>query len=1144
MKTIIKASCQDQNLRLVDEPIIASGGVHENFIQFEFCEKWAGMTKTAVFYNDAKKITAYYEVVDSSNMCEVPCEVTEKKGTMYFGVFGVLGETTRTSEVVAYKINQGAITTELVPSEPSPDIWEQLLAHCSELLTIVEGSKQEQEQFMTAMTNDQNLFKAEMRGAQETFESTVTIEQEAFKSEMRDDQEQFKQDTQDIIDTIPGFVDIKTSTGTELKTSAGPLNFISMEGATEQKTLSGKNLVDFSSPTGINGVSNVVLDKNTGQLSCTYNGAFTNAYYDISHLAGRTVTYTHESTSNTNSSAATHVQVIIDNIDGTTTYVGMLQLVNYTIPTEFKRVLLQLFGNNTATSQSGTLTIVKPMLRLASITDATYEPYIGGVEMLLGYYNASSGFVSSSGSVCNKAPIPCKTGDVIKIDIETNRNIRIFYYLNGTYVNNVMQDGLNTLSATVPSGVDSFNFYLTGGENSATLETVGKINLTVNGKPIRVNNGLYDGGATSPSPYMPQSIHNVGDCVEMIVGSYAGGTGIYGYDTTKICNKNPIPCKSGDVVKIEIENTVSAMHLYYYNKSGYIGYLSGSANSNSHSFTIPSGATYFNFRIDNSTVDTVGKILLTINGMYVVQIVESGKNLLQNKAGTTTSNGVTFTVNDDGSVIANGTASGTSYVTLVTKMPLTKGKKYIFNGCPSGGTTTTYSSIITIYETSTKTIYDRGSSVEYTCEEDNVTYTYQVAVFNGTTVSNLTFYPMLRYSDITDDTYEPYKETVATVLLNAPLCDTDVMDRTKVVRKRATKKASELSWGASTNNPHLFVTASFTSDCICTHFTDVKDSRINGDYYANMYLASGQCSKRHGTVDRVYFKLDSVSTLEEWKAWIAENDFLIEFDLPEEVIEALDEASQLALQSFEAFDTATHITIDSRVQPNEIKFEHGTTKVGAMALAHDKVIHEKADKYCIELPEGTDFNDVFDAGKYYVSYKPNFENKPLKNISGYLDVIARKMATGVYYQQIFTTEDKGVTLRRYYIKAASVWSAWTVLNDRVTEYRFLADGGVKNLFDNNWYPGGMYLVTISRPALAFRQVSIVFCDQDNNIHEHELVLYRGDAGKLDFFYDWDMDMVSIRPVDYGDGGLHDVYVSVLTLSRGDMNTLVYAESEE
>lgn len=126
MKTIINVECVDQDLIVTNSPVIASGGLHENFIAFKFCSKWDGFTKTAVFYKNTKE--PYRSIVDEENMCEVPHEVTDSEGTMYFGVFGVSGEVTRTSKVLKYKIKQGAITEDLKPSEPSPDIYQQILS--------------------------------------------------------------------------------------------------------------------------------------------------------------------------------------------------------------------------------------------------------------------------------------------------------------------------------------------------------------------------------------------------------------------------------------------------------------------------------------------------------------------------------------------------------------------------------------------------------------------------------------------------------------------------------------------------------------------------------------------------------------------------------------------------------------------------------------------------------------------------------------------------------------------------------------------------------------------------------------------------------------------------------------------------------
>ena len=47
MSTIIKVRCVDQVLTFDSTPIIASGGVEEDFLQVEFCPKWDGLAKTA-----------------------------------------------------------------------------------------------------------------------------------------------------------------------------------------------------------------------------------------------------------------------------------------------------------------------------------------------------------------------------------------------------------------------------------------------------------------------------------------------------------------------------------------------------------------------------------------------------------------------------------------------------------------------------------------------------------------------------------------------------------------------------------------------------------------------------------------------------------------------------------------------------------------------------------------------------------------------------------------------------------------------------------------------------------------------------------------------------------------------------------------
>lgn len=134
-KTTIKVTCLDQRLVISSGPVIASGGLNENRIVFDFCPLWREFVKTAVFYRNEDQV--YYAVLESDDTCLIPWEVTSSEGDMYFGVFGVKEGVTRTSETLRYKITAGAITEDIEPSDPTPDIYEQILATCRETIEAV-----------------------------------------------------------------------------------------------------------------------------------------------------------------------------------------------------------------------------------------------------------------------------------------------------------------------------------------------------------------------------------------------------------------------------------------------------------------------------------------------------------------------------------------------------------------------------------------------------------------------------------------------------------------------------------------------------------------------------------------------------------------------------------------------------------------------------------------------------------------------------------------------------------------------------------------------------------------------------------------------------------------------------------------------
>ncbi len=138
------------------------------------------------------------------------------------------------------------------------------------------------------------------------------------------------------------------------------------------------------------------------------------------------------------------------------------------------------------------------------------------------------------------------------------------------------------------------------------------------------------------------------------------------------------------------------------------------------------------------------------------------KNLLKNAAVSQTIRGMTFTVNKDGSVTANGTATATADISISTKSPILNGD-YTLTCCPAGGSADSYRAIARIYDSEdnplTATLIDTGEGLTVTGFDDSYINVI-IRISSGVTAENLTFRPMLRCAEITDGTYEPYKPSV------------------------------------------------------------------------------------------------------------------------------------------------------------------------------------------------------------------------------------------------------------------------------------------------------------------------------------------------------------------------------------------------
>lgn len=172
---------------------------------------------------------------------------------------------------------------------------------------------------------------------------------------------------------------------------------------------------------------------------------------------------------------------------------------------------------------------------------------------------------------------------------------------------------------------------------------------------------------------------------------------------------------------------------------------------NPSSTTDQSGNNLFQI-IDGEVSSTVSKEIPTINLFPSIYTREHISGSVY------TYNGLTFTVNSDGSVIVNGTATQNSYyvfseastTAVVPAVKLDKTKRYYLHGCPSGGSSSTYSLYGRFFKegetvgSNYGTEYiDIGNGVITSASQQYVCVQLFIKIGNGTQVNNLVFYPML-----------------------------------------------------------------------------------------------------------------------------------------------------------------------------------------------------------------------------------------------------------------------------------------------------------------------------------------------------------------------------------------------------------------
>lgn len=135
------------------------------------------------------------------------------------------------------------------------------------------------------------------------------------------------------------------------------------------------------------------------------------------------------------------------------------------------------------------------------------------------------------------------------------------------------------------------------------------------------------------------------------------------------------------------------------------------------------------------------------------------KNLFKVGTVTSTSSGITYTVNADKSITANGTATADSGKSLGTFIP-TPNMEYIFTANEKVPTDGLWNNACYIKGIDASDVWFGDSTGKNFIPKTNNPITCHIYIKKGTTVNNLTFYPMIRSADITDAAYEPYVDDV------------------------------------------------------------------------------------------------------------------------------------------------------------------------------------------------------------------------------------------------------------------------------------------------------------------------------------------------------------------------------------------------
>lgn len=300
-------------------------------------------------------------------------------------------------------------------------------------------------------------------------------------------------------------------------------------------------------------------------------------------------------------------------------------------------------------------------------------------------------------------------------------------------------------------------------------------------------------------------------------------------------------------------------------------------------------------------------------GKYGIEVKSIGRNLLNlintNDVLPLTKDGITMTINTDGTFHLEGTKTGTDWANFSFKTPTTVLKA-----------NTSYYSTLTLkcYRVSDNTFYGNKSGLINPTEDVYFDGCY-LAYWQDTAYKE-DIIPMIVFGNEKPTTYEPYKENITTIQLDEPLrslpngvCDTyENGVITRRIKKLVVDGTENWYLGTSQNltNTNLFVLTIADQSknnvpIICDRFSkktvwghDVEGIYLQGNNGALMVRLNK---------DRLV-----ENTVSGFKTWLSENNTEVIYELAEPIITEITDSEMItALENIRTFKNITHITADA-----------------------------------------------------------------------------------------------------------------------------------------------------------------------------------------------------------------------------------------